>query len=259
MNSLQGLRVLNTRPVKQAEDLTQAIQAAGGISIALPALSIEATPNDWLTAMPPLVSSHQAIFISANAVDYFFDLLKTASITWPTHIRVTAIGKATAAALAKQGITVHHIPIVADSEHLLTLDSLQAIENQTILLIKGCGGRPVIAEGLLARGANLIPLTVYNRVHPEEKPEFTSSVWQDDVVDIILITSQQVMQHLFTLFAEDAREWLINKPCLVISARLAEMATSLGIKTIITCPYDEIISTLICYNKEKDSIHDNSE
>lgn len=258
MNSLHGLRVLNTRPLKQSEALTQAIQAAGGISISLPALSIEPTTTDWIASMPALTSTHQAIFVSSNAVDYFFDALKAAHIIWPTNICVTAIGSATAQALVKHGITVDHLPVIADSEHLLALDTFQSIKNQIIMLIKGCGGRQLIAEEIINRGAQLTSLMVYRSVCPEEKPEFTNSVWQDDAVDIILITSQQAMQHLFTLFAEPGRKWLINKPCLVISARLAEMASLLGIKTIITSHYDEVLSTLIGYTKQKDFIHDNS-
>lgn len=249
MNSLHGLRVLNTRPLKQGEALTKAIQSAGGVSIALPALKIEATAIDWLTHMPSVATIHQAIFISANAVDYFFDALNSAKIVWPEKVVVTAIGSATGAALVRHGITVHHLPIIADSEHLLTLDSLQMIKDQTIILVKGCGGRPLIAENLIERGAHLTFLMVYRSGYPEEKPEYINSVWQDDAVDIILITSQQAMHHLFTLFADDGREWLINKPWLVISGRLAKMASLLGIKTIITSDYDDVLDTLISYNK----------
>ncbi len=246
---MKGLRVLNTRPLNQSAALDKAIHAAGGISINLPALTITSTTLDWLNNMPELTTVNQAIFISANAVDYYFSALKQANIHWPASINVIAVGNATAAALSKQGIQVHHIPFIADSEHLLELDILQNIQHQNILLIKGLGGRPMIAEVLQSRGACLISLAVYYRSLPDIKQEYINSVWQDDSVDIILFTSQQAMNNLFTLFSEEGRSWLRSKPCLVISARLAESASLLGIKTIIISQHDKILDALRHYNQ----------
>jgi len=252
---MNGLRVLNTRPLNQSTALDRAICAAGGISINLPALTISATALDWLSRMPELTTVSQAVFVSANAVNYYFYALKQANIPWPASVSVIAVGNATAAALSKQGIQVHHVPFIADSEHLLELDALQNIQHQTILLIKGLGGRSVIAEVLQSRGACLIPMDVYYRGLPDIKQEYINSVWQDDSVDIILFTSQQAIINLFALFSEEGRSWIRRKPCLVISARLAEAASLLGIKTIIISQHDKILDALRHYNQGV--MHDN--
>ncbi len=241
---MNGLRVLNTRPLHQAAALDQAIRAAGGLSINFPALTIQATPSDWLADMPSLVNVNQAIFISANAVNFYFDALKQAGITWPLSIRITAVGCATAAALSKLGILPHHIPSIADSEHLLKLRTLQTIHDQTILLIKGIGGRPLIAETLVFRGASLISLCVYRSDFPDIKQEYINSLWQDDAVDIILFTSTQAMHNFFSLFSEEGRCWIRKTPCLVISERLAETASTLGINKIIRCQHDTVLEAL---------------
>jgi uroporphyrinogen-III synthase len=100
-------------------------------------LTIEPTPAHWLKDLPNLNHVHQAIFISANAVNYFFKALQHHQLSWPLSIETIAIGQKSAEELVRFGINIHHLPKVADSENLLALPSLQQIKNQTILLIKG--------------------------------------------------------------------------------------------------------------------------
>jgi uroporphyrinogen-III synthase len=241
--SLQGLRILNTRPLEQSRTWSHEIRALGGIAIDLPTLAIEPITS-WFMHLPPLQLVKQVIFISANAVHHFFSALKQGAIAWPTNIQITAIGKATAAALLTYDVTAQHIPRIADSEHLLMLDSLQHVGQQTILLIKGEDGRTLINDKLKERGARLIPLSVYRGVLPPTSEEFLNSLWHDDAVDIILFTSQQVMSNLFTLFGKEAKEWLCGKPCLVISERLATEAARLGMQHITVSGYDKVLETL---------------
>ena len=244
---MNGLRVLNTRPLHQAKALDDAIRNAGGISINFPALAIHATAFDLTSTVTELATVHQAIFISTNAVNFYFTALDQARLTWPASINVIAVGHATASALTKRGIQVHHVPAIADSEHLLQLDALQNIQNQTILLVKGQGGRPLIADTLLSRGAHIVTLDVYRRDLPAISQKYINSLWQNDRVDIILVTSQQALHNLLSLFSEEGLSWLRNKPFLVISTRLAEDAALLGIQTVVTCKYNNILETLVNY------------
>ena len=251
MMNLKGLRILNTRPSEQGRALHEAICAAGGESIDLPALAILPTTDDWLKNVPNLDSIDHAIFISTNAVTYFYSKLAQQGLTWPTTIQTTAIGKASAAALATWNIRIDHVPSTADSEHLLQLGALQEVKNQTILLIKGEGGRMNITKTLLERGAHLISLAVYRTILPNTLQKQVYSLWHDNQVDIILFTSQQAMQNIFTIFGKAAHSWLCSKPCMVISERLAEAAFILGMRTIIVSRYDKIMDALAHYNKER--------
>tara|TARA_Y100000588_G_C14208314_1_gene905598 strand:- start:480 stop:1244 length:765 start_codon:yes stop_codon:yes gene_type:complete len=245
-NNLNGLCVLNTRPSQQSLQLTKAIHELGGRCIELPALKIEPT-KDWLQHMPALEKAQHVIFVSPNAVHYYFQSIHQHHITWPSAIHVIAVGHGTAQALKERGLDVHAQPEIADSEHLLQLDCLQSVNQRTILLIKGEGGRSLLSQTLLKRGAALISLCVYRRVSPHYSPQYIKSLWQDDAVDIILFTSVEAMQNIFNIFGDQARVWLCGKPCIVLSERLAKHAAALGIRDIKVSRYDCILSTLDAY------------
>ncbi|CAM2823030.1 uroporphyrinogen-III synthase [Legionella worsleiensis] len=245
--SLKGLRVLNTRPKEQAHSLNNAITKAGGIAISCPALELVACDALWLDSLPDLNKVSHALFVSANAVHYCFTQLQRYNIPWPKHIHVIAIGHGSAKELNQFNIEIHEIPDIPDSEHLLALKSLQQLNNQTVLLFKGIGGRQLIEQTLINRGANLHSLEVYQRVMPKVDYQLTHSLWQEDLVDIILLTSEQSMHNLFEMFCKDAHHWLKHKPFIVLSERLANLATANGItKTLVSHP-DRIMSTLFDY------------
>lgn len=247
--NLKGLHVLNTRPLNQARALSQEIEDAGGISIECPALEIRPKAKTWFAKLPDLTKVNKAIFISANAVNYFFTILKQEKYQWPSTIKLIAVGEATAAALQKQGVRADFIPTRADSETLLNLPTLQKPKDELILLIKGEQGRNLIAETLKARGAQLHSCEVYKRILPKTDPQQLDSLWQNETVDIILFTSQQAMHNLFILFGKKARAWLCSTPCLVISKRLAEEAALLGIQTIIVAEPKMILIRLHQFNQ----------
>lgn len=246
---LHGLRVLNTRPLEQGIALSRAIEEEGGTAIVCPALDIHPTDKKWIASLPNLNEVDQAIFISANAVNYCFAALQEEQIFWPPTIQIIAIGQATSNALLKKGIQVSAIPEIATSEHLLQLEIMQRVDDKTILIFKGNGGRALISDSLIKRGANLSLLNVYTRQIPSLSTTFLDSLWQNNIVDIILFTSQQAMQNIFYLLGKNARHWLCTIPCLVISERLATIATSMGLQTIIISKPEAILETLQQFNQ----------
>lgn len=242
-NTLQGLRILNTRPKDQAAELSSKIRAAGGMVIESPALEIIPTDDSWhqrLTALPTVDS---AIFISKNAVLFAFNTLKKHQIHWPDTITTIPIGKGTAKTLETLGITVADIPASQDSESLIQLSCFQRVP-QNILLFKGMGGRDVIERQLSDRGHRMTSIAVYRRRIPSFRPDFIKSIWQENQVDIILLTSAQSLLNLFVMFGSEGKAWLQTKTWLTISPRLAKTAQDAGIKNIIVASPDTIIESL---------------
>ena len=248
-HKIPGLRVLNTRPLQQNTLLNQSIIEAGGYAISCPALDIKPTNPTWLLALPNGNDIDHAIFISANAVHFFYTELAQQNILWPKTIHTIAIGKGTANALSQWGVTAPTVPDIADSEHVLQLDKLHHLQQKTCVVIKGLGGLTTIEDTLQQRGANVVSLSVYQRTLPAVSPKKIKRLWQDDLVDIILITSEQALYNLFTLFGAEARSCLCKKPYLVLSKRLANAALRLGIQTIMVSSYDTVLDALETYYK----------
>lgn len=247
---LHSLRVLNTRPQHQSAELSKNILKAGGTVIECPTLAITATDLSWLDKLPDIESTITAIFISPNAVHFALSSLTQEQISWLDHSTVIAIGQATAQALIAHKITPNEVPTQADSEHLLNISSLQNLNRQIVLLFKGEGGRKLIEESLVSRGAKIIILPVYKRELPVIEQRFTDAIWRNDLVDIILATSEQSLHNLFVLFGIEAQEWLKSKVYLVLSERLAKYAASLGIKNTIISQPEKIRETLLDYIKD---------
>lgn len=247
--SLQGLRILNTRPRKQAQTLSKEIAAAGGVAIECPTLEIEACDTAWLNSLPGLDQVQHAIFVSPNAAYISMQHMNEKQLRWPTDMNVIAVGQGTAKTLKEFNIKVNAIPATPDSEHLLALTSLQVLKDQTVLLFKGEEGRTLIEESLVKKGANLFCVPVYRRVMPQIDEQFMKALWHDDLVDIILLTSEQSMHNLFKMLGMDALPWLQQKPCVVISQRIAEKAASLGIKKVILSHPERMLDALYAYTK----------
>ena len=179
-SKLQGLRVLNTRPLEQSGLLAAQITQAGGKSIAFPCISIDSVANRWVNQLPSFSQIDQAIFTSSNAVNYFFKGLYANDLIWPRAIPITAIGSATADTLKGLDIPVHFVPKNADSESLLNLPNFEQVQDQRILLIKGVGGRRKITATLRTRGAVIELVNVYRRGAAVVNKTLTEQLWRED-------------------------------------------------------------------------------
>lgn len=237
---LEGLQIINTRPKHQATTWSQQLRTAGAAVIDLPVMEIEATNQNWLSTVLPLEQFDQFIFTSINAVNHFFSALPSQHTLAP-HSLISAVGKQTAKRLAEFSIKAHY-PDIADSEHLLTMPHFQHVKNQTILIVKGVGGRRLIAQSLTKRGTKIKQANVYRRYCP--KPKINSdNLWQDRKEKIILITSRDAVDNLFRMIP-DAQTQLLRATWLVISKRIATYAQQKGVKHIIISDGEQLINTL---------------
>lgn len=239
--------ILNTRPMPQ-QQLNDEIISLGGTVTSMPLLTIKPIfTNHWQDKLNSINNYDIAIFISKNAVDCFFELLNLTKEykqkTWPDSILTIAIGKATYARLAAKNIKT--ITQAEDtSESLLALSELQNVAQKKILLIKGIGGREVLQHTLIKRGAIVECLEVYERIKTQYPTSIVKEIWQDDSIDIILFTSNEAIEHMFSLFT-DFHAWIKAKHCVVISQRLAKIAREKGIKKIFVTSPSQILQGLI--------------
>lgn len=225
---LAGVHIAVTRPPEQATKLNAAITQAGGSVISFPLLDIASLPDlsAFHAAITPLDQFDWAIFISSNAVQYGMPLLRQAGL--PSTLKFAAIGPTTASALQAFGVTEVLIPDGRfDSESLLALAELQQMHGQRVLIVRGVGGREVLADTLKQRGAELVFGECYRRVNPQTNAQLLQQAHDSGRLQGIVVTSTEALRFLLALAGETY--WLKATPLFVNHARIAEQARESGL------------------------------
>jgi len=233
--ALAGVSVLVTRPPRQAEALCSLITQAGGRAIRFPVLDI--VPAEDLAKAADLLHNHAVyrwvFFISANAVEYALRVLgDRMGIAEPT--RVAAIGKATAGALVEAG--AHDVltgPPPYNSEALLALPEMHAMRGNRCLIVRGRGGRSLLAETLRARGAVVDYAEVYRRIRPQSDMASLLKCWRRDDVDVATVFSGEALHNLVAMIGASGKDLLTATPLIVVSRRLREQALEMGFEHVI--------------------------
>jgi len=230
---LQGIGVLVTRPSGQAEAICKLIAEHDGMAIHFPTIAIgpaedEAAAKEYLTK----IDSYQIIiFISPNAVRYGLDLLGDRGL--PPEIKIAAVGKGTARVLSERGIKVDIRPKDRfDSESLLEQSELEEVEGKGILIVRGNGGRQLLADTLRGRGAVVDYAEVYSRKISSVDPRPLIASWKNDV-QIATITSCETLENLFRLLEERGVTLIKQTPLVVVSERMQSRAQELGCTNVI--------------------------
>ena len=99
--SLDGLRVLITRPEKQSETLASTVRDLGGDTFDFPLLKVDSIKNELRISeleekVKKLSSYDKLIFVSKNAVTYGAEVISKNWPHLPTEVEVIAIGSSTA-------------------------------------------------------------------------------------------------------------------------------------------------------------------
>jgi len=244
---LSNTGVLVTRATHQAEPLCNLIEAHGGHVIHFPVLEIH--PLKPATLTTSINDSDIIIFISPNAVRCGLAALSNRSPL--QNKKIAAVGKATARSLEAEGVVVDILPQGdADSETLLTHPELQQVEGQQIVIVRGIGGRPLLGDTLLKRGAVLSYAEVYQRCCPTVDSSELLNQWHN--IQVITSTSIDMLNNLVTLLGTKGHPQLMDTPLLVISQRMLQGAKALGFQQIILADgaSDSAILASLCQWKQ---------
>ncbi len=227
---LNGLGVLVTRPEHQAGPLCQWIEQRGGVAIRWPALAIR-EPRDWVPALAlfdRLTEYDLAIFTSVNAVDRAMPRIRERG-GFPPRLEIATIGQATARALARHDIAPGLQPDHDfTSEALLALPRLQRVAGQAIVIVRGEGGRELLAETLTARGARVSHAEVYRRERPTLDATALLERWSRGEIGAVVVTSAESLLNLFDMLGIAGQDYLRQTPMIAVSARTARTAATFG-------------------------------
>lgn len=178
-------------------------------------------------ALAQLPMCDLVIVISPSAV-----MAAASRLTWlarPFSVKVPyfAVGRGTARALEQQGVSsVIYPPEGADSEHLLALPELHTVQGKRILLIRGEGGRSLLADTLLQRGAEVLHAVCYAR-----QPVTLDIAAIVDTLDAVTVTSREIVEIMLGKVSEGS-ERLLSLPWFVPHPRIAEAVRAHGIESV---------------------------
>ncbi len=231
---LAGRTVLVTRPAHQTQGLAERIRAAGGDAFVFPALAIGAVPHaDLAASLARLPTADVLVFVSPNAARFGMAAIRTAG-GLPPAARVFAVGPGTARALTDAGVDGVTIPDGQDSEALLALPALQDVAGRQVLIVRGVGGRPLLAETLAARGAQVAFLECYRRTCPDGDPAPLLARWQAGGIDAVTVASAETLHNLARMLGQPGVRLLAHTPVFAPHAKIAEAARRFGVTRAIT-------------------------
>ena len=226
---LSGVTVLVARPQGQGESLCARIRALNGKALHIPAVEVHALPMgiELHRIAQKLALYDGVLFVSANAVEHGMRWLAAEHALLSPNIIIGAVGKQTAQALYKRGISVSAFPADRhDSEGLLAVSALQNVHGKNILIVRGRGGRTLLGDELRNRGAHVDYAEVYERRCPAGT--LREKIPRGARVDIIVATSNEMIDNLLALAGGEDRPWLRALPLIVFSERNREHALAQG-------------------------------
>ena len=225
---IPGILVL--RPAEQASETIGLIRQHGWHAIHFPTVEIVAAGlAQNAETLSSLKQFDWILFISQNAVRYFADQLLENTTELPS---IATVGRATTAAAQKAGFTVAAQPERNySSEGLLNAAEFQQVGSQRILIVRGNGGRELLADTLKQRGAEVSYADIYERRLPDVDTRSLKQNWSHEV-SVIMATSNQLLDNLITLAGDELGNLLYRTPLLVISERMLQHAKQLGFEKI---------------------------
>ncbi len=244
---LQGKRILVTRTRDQAGVLSERLRSLGAIPVEFPTIRI-VSPQDWEpldAALKRLYTSSAQVagnsfydwivFTSANGVNICFERLRTLGYDPQAlrDVRVAAIGPATAAALARYGISADLVPdkYIAESVAAALIEDAQrcgnSIVGQRILLARAAQARRVLVTELQQAGALVDEIPAY----------FTATVARDDEQGHQVLHLLQERQLAILTFTSSSTvrnfvEWLNSCEQIIGDSPLDLIASQISIACI---------------------------
>ena len=231
---MQTKKILVTRPAHQSENLCHLIEQQGWQAIRFPVIEIQARELSLQDEchIQQLEQYQYVFFVSANAVNFALPLFN-GKIQCLKPLISVAVGKATYTTLVKHGIDHVLLPAQGfNSEAILAMPELQVLTGQSCLIIRGDGGRELLANTLRERGARVDYLEVYKRVIPDCDGTVLATDLINRSLTAIVIYSGDALRNLVKMLAAQ-EEKLLNIPLVVISERVQTLAKNIGFKKII--------------------------
>lgn len=223
---LFGKRILVTRPLEQAGELSRQFEQLGAEVYLQPAITIgppaDQAPLD--AAIDDAGNFDWIVFSSANGVRYFFDRLAAhgSDARVLASARLAVIGPGTREALAEYRLRADLEPEEYRAEALA--EALSAAANgKRFLLVRASRGREILAETLAAAGGRVTQAVAYQSSDVLTPDPQIVELLERGRIDWVTVTSSAIARSLANLFGERLRGTRLASISPVTSATLREL------------------------------------
>lgn len=240
------MRVLVTRPQGQAAEWVERLRALGVDATAVPLLGIDAPVDAQAVrrAWADLARHRAVMFVSPNAVERFFAAApQTHQPVWPADVLAAGTGPGTRAALARAGVPADQVLCPPPESERFDSEALWPLlrargpwAGQSLLVVRGEGGRDWLAEQLRQDGAHVHFVEAYRRSAPlldAKAQSALSAALARPAAHVWLFSSSEAMRYLPGL-APGAR-WS-SAQALATHPRIAQAAQALGFGRVDAVP-----------------------
>ncbi len=215
---LQGRRILVTRTREQAQALSERLRALGALPVEFPTIRI-VPPADWApldSALRRLCDEQYytwLVFTSANGVRFCCERLHTLNLDERVlqHVRVAAIGPATAAALAQHGIQADLVPDEYIAEQVATALIAESAQRDSgpqaerVLLARAAEARRVLVNELRRAGMQVDEVAAYRTLpaaRSDEQGRAVLELLRARQLDMLTFTSSSTVRHFVQWLAQ---------------------------------------------------------
>ena len=251
-----GKGVVITRPRAQAEALAARLAQLGVSVQVFPLLEIQPIQDSAAlrATLARLADYAMVAFVSPNAIDAAFAHIDR----WPQEVIVAVVGEGSRLALARYGLTEATARIVSpldphrtDSETLLEVLDMPALQGQRVLIIRAETGRELLADRLRLAGVEVEQVAAYQRGMPLF--DVTRRAQLDELIasgSSWIITSSEALRNLLDMVRQSPGESgmtkILNSQLVVPHPRIAETAQALGFTRVTqTASGDEALVAAI--------------
>ncbi len=215
--------VVLTRAFEDSLRLSYQMDELNIPTLVMPLLEIEGLSSDLLCPVPPVQKDTIVIFISSNAVRYGLPYLRQ-SVKLDDSIVWVALGARTRSALLEMGLQAQ-CPVRTDSEGVLEMEIFSKIDRRHVVIVKGVGGRKLLANELSCRGALVNEWCCYKR----NWPAIDVSVLEQPQGSLIFqAASGEILNRLTGLLTLSGMTYFFQYPVVVPSPRVADIAKNAG-------------------------------
>lgn len=247
------MQVIVTRPREQSGAWIDGLRAHGLDAVSLPLIAIgpaaDRAPVE--AAWSELPSQAAVMFVSANAVQHFFDAAPGGA-AWPAATLAAATGPGTAAALVAHGVPPAQVVQPAadaarfDSEHLWPQLATRDWVGRRVLIVRGEGGRDWLGERWREAGAEVHWLQAYRRASPvldADERSVLEAALRAPADRVWVFSSSEAIEHLGRL-VPPGTPWSAHS-ALVTHPRIGEVARAAGFGRVVEGGAD-LASVLAC-------------